>query len=301
MLNAQDLPLNKKFSRRLIKPNTWVINCYSASVEAPNPHVLLGEKYALVIDTTDTTMPLRDYLEAYVTEGKPILVASTHSHFDHTGCNGLFNDCPIYMSQIAWEEVQAQRLNGTFEEPRHAGYVKGDYVPTIVKEGDVIDLGGREIEVIRFGGCHSNSSIGYLDRTYGIFFPGDEMESGQVLMQGEFRGGRNCVELYKENLLHLKEWEGKFDMICPPHNGTPIHAAVIDYFIENCDRILQGIEGDRDIGSISYLLGPNEPRPPQRVAELRFDPMARRSEWKGTSIVYSIDRIFKRDIEDAAR
>jgi hypothetical protein len=32
------------------------------------------------------------------------------------------------------------------------------------------------------------------------------------------------------------------------------------------------------------------------VQRLRFDPMSRRSEWKGTSIVYSIDRIFKDQI-----
>ncbi|MGN0998818.1 MAG: MBL fold metallo-hydrolase [Faecousia sp.] len=295
-MNTEQLPLNKTFSRRLIKPDTWVINCWSESMENPNPHVLIGKKYAMVVDTTDTRQPLREYLETYVTGGLPIVVASTHSHMDHTGNNGAFNDCPIYMSQIAWEEVQKLRSDGAFQKPRHLGLIQGDYVPHIVKEGDVIDLGEREIEVISFGGCHSNSSIGFLDRTYGIFFPGDEMESGQVLMQGDFRGGRNCVELYKENLIHLKRWEGQFDMICPPHNGTPVHAKVVDYFIENCERILSGIEGEQDIGSMSYLLGPHEPRSPERVKELRYDPTARRSEWMGTSIVYSIDRIFKKDI-----
>ena len=73
-----------------------------------------------------------------------------------------------------------------------------------------------------------------------------------------------------------------------------MHAKVVDYFIENCDRIMSGIEGERDIGSVSYLLGPHEPRSPERVKSLRFDPTARRSEWMGTSIVYSIDRIFKK-------
>lgn len=291
MLNVKDLPLNKQFSRRLVKPDTWLINCYSESCEAPNPHVLIGERYALVIDTTDTKQDLRKYLEQYVTD-KPLMVASTHSHGDHTLCNGLFNDCPIYMSQIAWEEIQAGRATGF--KGKDKDYIVGDYVPTIVKEGDIIDLGGREVEVIRFGGCHSPGSVAYLDKKYGILFTGDEMESGQVLMQGEFRGGNNSVELYRENLLHLKEYADQFDTICPPHNGSPMHAKVVDYFIENCDRIMSGIEGERDIGSVSYLLGPHEPRSPERVKSLRFDPNARRSEWMGTSIVYSIDRIFKK-------
>lgn len=292
-IDVSNLPLSKQFSRRLIKPDTWVINCWSLSGESPNPHVLLGEKYAMVIDTTDTKLPLRKYLEAYVTEGKPIIVVSTHSHMDHTGGNGAFNDCPIYMSYIAWEEVQELRRKGEFQNPRHAGLVPGDYVPRILREGDVIDLGGREIEAVSFGGCHSASSMGLLDRTMGIFFPGDEMESGQVLMQGNFRGGRNSVERYKENLLNLKKRSDEFDMICPAHNGSPMSSKIIDSFLENCDRILSGVEGETDIGSLSYLLGPNEPRPPQRVKELRFDPLVRRSEWKGTSIVYSIDRIYR--------
>ncbi|MCD7817504.1 MAG: hypothetical protein LUH07_00395, partial [Lachnospiraceae bacterium] len=155
---------------------------------------------------------------------------------------------------------------------------------------------GRQIEVLEFGGSHSRSSIAYLDKKYGILFSGDEMESGQVLMQGNFRGGENCVERYKENLLHLLTYRDQFDTICPPHNGSPMDASIIDAFIENCDRIMSGIEGEKDIGSISYLLGPNEPRSPESVKELRYDPTARRSEWKGTSIVYSTDRIFKNTI-----
>ena len=296
MLDVNQLPLNKKFSMRLIMPDSWAINCYSESGETPNPYVLLGTKAALIVDTTDTLLPLRDYIETYITGDLPIMVASTHSHMDHTGNNGAFNDCPIYMSQIAWEEVQEQRREGEFDTPRHRGLIQGDYVPTIIKPGDVIDIGERQIEAVEFGGCHSNSSIGYIDHGQRIFFPGDEMESGQVLMQGDFRGGRNCVELYRENLLRIKAREAEFDIICPPHNGTPMHRKIIDYFIENCDRILAGIEGEKDIGSMSYLLGPHEPRGPERVKELRFDPMSRRSEWKGTSIVYSLNRIYRKDI-----
>ena len=297
MIDVQTLPLHKKFSRRLVWKDTWLINCYSPSGESPNPHVLIGKEAALVVDTTDTHMPLREYLETYVTGDLPIWVASTHSHLDHTANNGSFNDCPIYMSAIAWEEIKEQRRNGSFQDPRHLGLIEGDYIPNIVKPGDIIDIGDRPIEVIEFGGCHSGSSIGFLDHKARIFFPGDEMESGQVLMQGEGRGGRNCVELYHENLLHLKEISSEFDLICPPHNGSPMHVSALDNFIENCERIMSGIEGDTDIGSISYLLGPHEPRSPEKVRRLRYDPNSRRSEWKGTSIVYSIDRIWKKDLE----
>ncbi len=295
MFDVNELPIHKQFSRRLIKPDTWLINSYNPSMESPNPYVLIGDDLALVIDPTDTKQNIREYIETCVTD-KPLIVANTHSHADHTLCNGLFNDRPIYMSEIAWEETKENRRTGY--DGKAKDYIIGDYVPIIVKEGDVLELGNRPVEVIDFGGCHSASSIAYLDKKYRILFPGDEMESGQVLMQGTFRGGFNCVERYRDNLLHLLKYRDQFDTICPPHNGSPMDAGIIDAFLENCDRILSGIEGEKDIGSISYLLGPNEPRPAEKVQRLRFDPNSRRSEWKGTSIVYSTDRIFNKDIEN---
>ncbi|MCD7820108.1 MAG: MBL fold metallo-hydrolase, partial [Lachnospiraceae bacterium] len=167
MLNVKELPIHKQFSRRLIKPDTWLINSYDPSCESPNPYVLIGDTDALVIDTTDTKQNVRAYIETCITD-KPLSVASTHSHHDHTLNNGLFNERPIYMSQVAWEEIQENRKTGF--NGKAADYVIGDYVPIIVKPGDIIDLGGRQSEVIEFGGCHSRSSIAYLDKKYGILF-----------------------------------------------------------------------------------------------------------------------------------
>ena len=36
-------------------------------------------------------------------------------------------------------------------------------------------------------------------------------------------------------------------MIYPPNNSSPMDASFIDADIENCERIMSGIEGDRDI------------------------------------------------------
>ena len=55
---------------------------------------------------------------------------------------------------------------------------------------------------------------------------------------------------------------------------------------------MSGIEGKRDISSASYLRGrPDHPRPAE-AAKLRMHPDYRRSEWKGTYIVYSVNRVF---------
>jgi glyoxylase-like metal-dependent hydrolase (beta-lactamase superfamily II) len=104
--------------------------------------------------------------------------------------------------------------------------------------------------------------------------------------------GYASVERYLKNLKKLKARTGDFDTICPAHNGSPMDAGIIDFFIENCERIMRGIEGKRDISSPTYLHGrPDDPRAAD-APRLRMNPDYRRSEWKGTSIVYNVNRVF---------
>lgn len=282
-------PLSKQFSARLVKPNTWAIYPFNPSSDTPRPHVLIGDDYALVIDTTDTTLELRKYIETYITD-KPLKVASTHSHFDHTGANWQFADCEIFMSALAWEEVKRMRENWE-ANPKSKDFPASDYTPTIIGVGDTINLGGRELEILPYNPCHSPTSLIYLDKTYGILFSGDEIDPGQINIWG------TPVETFRNNMLSLLERRSQFDMICPAHNGTPIHADTLKYFVENCDRVMSGIEGDMDKGSTSYLLNPFEPRSPESVERRRFDPEIRRSEWMGTAINYNINLIFNSQLE----
>lgn len=292
-IDITKLPINKQFRRQLIKPDTWLIIPFDQDMAVPHPHVVIGEEKALVIDTTYTTLPLRQYIEECVTD-KPLVVACSHSHFDHTDANWQFNDCPIYMSASAWEEISARR-NKPAMGP--APVPKGDYVPTILKPGDTIDLGGRIIEVIPYEGTHSDTSLFYLDRKHHLLFTGDEIECGQMLVGGR-PGSKNCIERLRENIAKLiEDWGSEIEYLCPPHNGSPIHADFLGYLVENCDRILSGIPGDQDVGSMTYLYNPSEGRPAEMIQRALDDPKSMRSEWKGTSIVYNVDRVFKSQVE----
>lgn len=295
MIDVSTLPINKQFTRRLVKPDTWIINPYDENQAGPHPYVVIGEEKALVFDSTWTKFPLRQYIEEYVTE-KPLILVNTHSHLDHTNANWMFNDLPIYMSEIAWEEVKARRELSD-AEGRWMGHPKGDYVPNILKPGDIIDLGNRIIEVLPYEGIHSTGSLVFYDHKYGILFTGDEIECGQMLIMGR-PGSKNTVEKLRDNIKRLIEhWGDRIVMLCPPHNGSPIDAVFLEYIVENCERIMAGVEGDMDVGSMSYLYNPCEDRPAERVKAILDDPKIRRSEWKGTSIVYNIDRVFKRQVE----
>ena len=305
-INVLELPIEKQFMKRLVKPDTWILNGFVEDCAAPHPHVVIGDKYAAVIDTTDLPYNVREYVEKCVTD-KPLVVVCSHSHGDHTANNYQFEGCPIYMTEVCWEEIQESR-----KRPR-PGMPNGwdtplNYEPTIVKPGDVIDLGGRGLEVIEFNGCHSASSAAYLDTKYGCLFTGDEFEGGQVLVGGA-ASKKNSVEFYRDNLVKLRDVvAGRATCICPPHNGSPLDPLTLDNMIENCERIMSGIPGMEDVSSMSYG------RNPQSYHNLPFtrdpdevnDGMARlergkgtalRSEWKGTSIVYNRNRVFLKDLD----
>lgn len=276
-IDVMGLSIDKQFSRRLIKPDTWILNGFMDDCAAPHPHVLIGEKYAAVIDTTDLPFNVRKYVETVVTD-KPLVTISSHSHSDHTKNNYQFPDRVQYMSEVCWQEVQTNRIKAPQQAP-------GDYQATVVKDGDLIDLGGRQIECIDFCGCHSPSSMAFLDLKYGCLFTGDEFEGGQVLLLA----GENSVGVYRDNLLKLKERvAGRANCIGPTHNGSPIDILLLDYMIENCQRIMAGIEGEQDVRSMSFGLNP------YGYSIDWVDPIhTRRSEWMGTALVYDTRKIYK--------
>lgn len=279
-IDPKNLPVGKQFMRRLIRDGVWILNGFSQDMAAPHPHVVIGRDMAAIIDTTDLDLDLRGYVQQHVTE-LPLAVLSTHSHADHTKNNFQFEDCPIYMSDVAWEEVRANREKIPERAP-------GSYTPIPVQDGDIIDLGDRKLECIEFCGCHSASSIAYLDITSGCLFTGDELEGGQVLLLSDTAS----VELYRDNLVKLRNRvQGRALWICPPHNGSPIDILMLDHIIENCERIMMGHGGEPDVRSMTFGLNP-----------LGYDitwiekKNALRSEWMGTSIVYNAKHIFKKDV-----
>jgi hydroxyacylglutathione hydrolase len=273
-------PMDRGFSCRLIKPETWFVQ---GILESPATHILLGKKSALVIDPGQNRNDIRSYIQG-ITD-LPLQVANTHGHFDHTASNGQFKGCPIYMSEYATHECK-----NVFPHLNPEDYSL-DYEPVAIPEGHVFDLGDRHVEAIAIG-CHSPGSLAYLDHEYRLLFTGDELESGQVLINDPRNIGYASVERYLFNMKMLMTRIGEFDTICPGHNGSPMDASIIEPFIENCERIINGIEGKRDISSSTYLHGrPDDPRAAD-APRLRMNPIYRRSEWKGTSIVYNINRIY---------
>ncbi len=277
MEKTQRFAQDREFSKRQIAENVWHIS----GSKGCDSYVVIGTARAAVIDTGENRRNLRVYVESIT--NLPLLVLNTHGHFDHTGANGKFKDCPIYMAPFACRHCKDPH---NYLNPEDYDL---DYTPTPITEGQSIDLGDILLEAFEVP-CHSPGSLAFLERKSRMIFTGDEVETGQVLIYGDMR--KLCsVERYFGNMQKLKQLQNEYDYVCPAHNGSPAYKTIIDDYIVCCEKILSGEEGGKKLSSPSWL-SPQDPRTDEDKAKILNNPLNRRMEYRGASLVYSLNHRF---------
>ena len=217
-----------------INDDTWIISFMNGSQFM---YLLEGEDHALLIDTGWGAGNLREYVEKLTS--KPVLVTNTHGHLDHSGGNSEWESVMMLPGGEA-DMFTCHRL--PFDVSKLA---YPNYEHKIVHDGDVIDLGGRTIELMDIS-AHSNGSLAYLDRKNGYLFVGDELESAQVLMyETEAIPGfvfdlDKRLRAHHANMLRIRELKGVWNTLLPAHNGTPISHSYLDDFISLVEHIYAG-------------------------------------------------------------
>ena len=112
-----------------------------------------------------------------------------------------------------------------------------------VFEGDLIDLGGRTLEIIHLPG-HTPGSITVLDRENRCLIGGDPIqEDGNIYMFGDHRN----MDAYIAGLERLLE-RGDFDFIYPSHAKEKVSRDVIPELIDGAKDILAGKIPGKEIG-----------------------------------------------------
>ena len=148
---------------RQIDEHTWHGNGHVMANEAI--YIIEGNDRALVIDA-GTEIKDYDKIIAQITS-KPVTLVATHVHPDHTGSAVNYFD-EIYINAADMVIVKAKMGN-------YKGEIK------YLVDGEVIDLGGREIEVI-FTPGHTPGSTTFMDKAAGYGFSGDSFGSGNLLL-----------------------------------------------------------------------------------------------------------------------
>lgn len=160
--------------------------------------LLAGKERAALIDTGASCPEARQLAESLT--DRPVMLINTHGDGDHISGTGAFAE--YYMHAADWENC---RVGERFPESR--------LIP--VSDGDIIDLGGRRLEIIAIPG-HTAGSIAILDENTRALISGDSVQDGHIYMFGAHRRpGEFAAALEK-----LASRRGDFDVIWPSH-GTP--------------------------------------------------------------------------------
>lgn len=209
---------------RQLGKDTWMIRSMMVQM-----FLIAGTEKAMLIDTGAGMGDLKAQVEKLT--DKPLIVVNTHGHVDHAGGNFQFKEVWMHADDFSaadWmctlserQEYVRSRLAVFAPEQTQEAVDSlqpcADYEKKALTEGQVFDLGDRELEVI-FTPGHTHGSVCFLDRRYRRIFTGDTVNYGMLLQKSY-----ECTALsvYVESLKKLLARGGEFDTVLRCH-GEPV-------------------------------------------------------------------------------
>ena len=194
----------------LLYENTWKIED-----EGVRFFYLKGRNKAMVIDTGRSGLNI----QSEIGNDMPCELLNTHADPDHTAGNHFF---PVFYMHPSEAPVYYNLHNGI-----------GSFLP--IYDGDVLDLGGRELEIVHIPG-HTPGSISVLDRRSRILIGGDPVQcNGQIYMFGIHRELHSYVYGLKKLMARTD-----FDYIYPSHADTVTEKSIIPELISGAESIING-------------------------------------------------------------
>ena len=188
-------------------------------------YLILGEKRALLFDTGLGVGRISATV-ARLTP-LPVTVINSHTHFDHVGGNAEFQeiwnrDLPYTRQNMSGESnvysrdaLAPERLCGALPTGTSSkSYSIGPWKSThTLQDGERVNLGGRELEVI-FTPGHTPDSLALLDRKNGLLFTGDSFYPGPIYLlvpETDFAA-------YARSVQRLATLEAQIKLLLPAHN-----------------------------------------------------------------------------------
>src|SRR5437868_965401 len=188
-------------------------------------YLITGSRRALLFDTGLGIGDMRKVVTQLT--DRPVTVLNSHTHFDHIGDNWQFQDILGLDTPYTRRNTQG----GTHEQLREVvmaqrfcgdpppGFVPDKYaIPAFkisgyVKDGDVIDLGERQLEVVLTPG-HTPDTLCLLDRKNKLLFTGDTFYAGPIFLYVP----ESDVAAYGRSVDKLAQLVPQLDLVLPSHN-----------------------------------------------------------------------------------
>lgn len=206
------------------------VNDHIAQINTPSgSYVICGNDRALVIDTGYGTENHKEYVQAYT--DLPLTLACTHSHFDHVRGNVFYDECLLHPADFDIYDMMFdfERIPEQFRDLR-----SGPLKP--INDGDIIDLGGRHVEVIHTPG-HTPGSTCFLDVEGRVLVTGDSVLHDTTWL---FFPYSITVETHNRSLKKLAAMKDRFDYLLTGHTVGLQPVSLLDELLEASNAILEG-------------------------------------------------------------
>lgn len=213
-------------------------------------YLILGEERALLFDTGLGIGDIHTVVGG-LTE-LPVVVLNSHSHYDHIGGNYQFDfiygpDHPYTRSRMQGldhEMVKEAVAPGWIWKPLPVGFEPENFanpgyeIDEFVTEGSIIDLGGRQLEVLLTPG-HAPDSLCLLDRDGHLLFTGDTFYPAPLYTHID---GSSFTD-YRTSAHRLAAMAPLVTHLLPGHNEGLLGSEYLVRMADAFDAVARG-EGD---------------------------------------------------------
>jgi glyoxylase-like metal-dependent hydrolase (beta-lactamase superfamily II) len=230
-----------------IEPEIYVFY-ESGQFEEAISYLVVGRGKAALIDTGCGIGNVKLLAEEFTQ--LPIVVVNTHSHYDHVAQNHMFDEIALFdapnarevakngyskaeMSHVLAAEMLWKPLPEDFDSQNY--HVPPFTVTFWLKDGDLIDLGDRRLEVIHTPG-HSPDSICLLDREARLLWTGDTFYTGAIFVH--LPG--SDLDLFMNSYEKLIALSRLYEKLMPSHNEPWVDKTILEEVLGGAREIRTG-------------------------------------------------------------
>ena len=218
------------FTVEQIDGDTFAISEYK-HWEETHCYLLCGKDRAVLIDTGLGVSNIKKIVNPLTK--LPITVLTTHVHWDHIGGHKYFNDIAVHEAEQDW-------LSVSFPLPLKAVKNNLTKIPCdfpsdfnlntyqifqgapkkIMRDGEILDLGGREIQVVHTPG-HSPGHCCFYEPERKYLYSGDLIYKGTL----DAFYPTTDPQLFYRSIQRIREY--KIEKIMPGHHSLHIPVSLI--------------------------------------------------------------------------
>ncbi len=219
--------------------------------ESVHCYFLLGEKKALLIDAGYGYEDIHPILASITS--LPVMLAVTHGDVDHALGAMHFSEFwihPLDYGKLLMNdtpEIKGAMLDHRYQKMPAArtaidrdAYLRTSVAashPRFLCHGDVIDLGGKKVEIFHTPG-HSYGHIMFLDQQTGRLFSGDQLTGRHNIWHFMSSDEQAPFATTFSSLKKLKARSSSIQSIYPAHGDYPLTLQCLDDLLECFDHEL---------------------------------------------------------------